>query len=53
MIKDRNRRRSLAAALILFGIIVMLLAPETRAGMLLIAVGVALETAGIVLERRG
>lgn len=48
----RLQRRVLAAVLIVFGAVLMLAAPETLSGALVIALGVAIEIAGIALERR-
>ena len=41
-----------AGVLIAFGAVLMFAAPETRSGVIMIALGVAIEIAGIALERR-
>jgi hypothetical protein len=45
-------RRVVAAVLIAFGAVLMFAAPETRSGLVVILLGVAIELAGIALERR-
>ena len=52
MLRNKGARRLLAAFLIVLGGVLMFLAPEIRAGFLLMAVGVAVEAVGIALERR-
>jgi len=46
------QRRVVAGVLIAFGAVLMFAAPETRSGVIMIALGVAIEIAGIALERR-
>lgn len=45
-------RRVVAGVLIVVGAVLMFAAPETLSGVLVIALGVAIEIAGIALERR-
>jgi hypothetical protein len=45
-------RRTLAAALIVIGALLMLFATETMGGLVLILAGVAVEIIGIALEHR-
>jgi membrane-bound ClpP family serine protease len=45
-------RRALALALVVLGALLMFLAPETSAGAILLALGVAIELAGFVLRHR-
>jgi len=52
MLKQRRPRRVVAALLIGLGGVLMFLAPEMWAGLLVLAAGVALELVGIALERR-
>lgn len=52
MLKSRTPRRLAAAALIALGGVLIFLAPEMWMGVLLLVIGVALELAGIALERR-
>lgn len=54
MLKRTRTRRTLAVALIVAGGALLYLAPEAWAGgAVVLALGVLLELAGIVLERRG
>lgn len=58
MIRNRNLRRGVAVALLIAGGLLMWLAPqtdvrETVAGVVLLALGIALEVMGITLEHRG
>ena len=46
-------RRVVAAGLGAFGVVLMLAAPDTRAGLWLLALAVAIEVVGILLDRRG
>ena len=48
----KGPRRVLAGLLIAAGAVLMVMAPETWGGLLLIVVGVAVEVAGIALEKR-
>lgn len=52
MLHSRRTRRTVAAALIVLGAVLLLLAPEMWLGVLLLGLGAALEVAGIALERR-
>lgn len=52
MIRNLRVRRASAIILIVLGAILMFLAPEVWQGALLLALGVALELAGIALERK-
>ena len=49
----KGTRRIVAGLLIAVGAVLMVMAPETWGGLLLIVVGVAVEVAGIALEKRG
>jgi hypothetical protein len=51
---NMKSRRIIAISLILLGALLMLLTPDqTTGGLLIIAIGVIIEIAGITLERRG
>ncbi len=52
MLKRRRSRRVVAVLLIGLGGVLMFLAPEIWAGLLVLAAGVAVEFVGIALERR-
>jgi hypothetical protein len=52
VLKNKRPRRLLAAFLIVLGGVLIFLAPEIWAGLLVMAVGVAVEAAGIALERQ-
>lgn len=52
MLKNTRSRRALAVALIVLGGVLMYLAPEIWAGVAVLVLGVLLEFAGIMLERR-
>lgn len=52
VLRKKRARRVLAALLIVLGGVLIFLAPEMWAGLLLMAVGVAVEVAGIALERQ-
>ncbi len=52
MIRNRRLRRSLAAALVLVGGVLLLLAPSVHQGLVAFGLGIVLELAGIVIERR-
>ena len=52
MLQKPHLRRPLALLLAMAGALVMFLAPETWAGALLLAIGIAVELAGIALKRR-
>jgi hypothetical protein len=48
----RTMRRIVAGVLFVFGVVLMLAAPDTRAGLVVLVLAVAIEVAGILLERR-
>ena len=52
MIRNRRIRRGLAAALIMVGGVLLLLAPSVHYGLVAFGLGIVLELAGIVVERR-
>lgn len=52
MLRKSHLRRPLVILLAVAGALVMFLAPETWAGALLLALGIAIEVAGIALKRR-
>ncbi|MEW6591903.1 MAG: hypothetical protein AB1418_12825 [Pseudomonadota bacterium] len=52
MLRNRMPRRLAAGALIVLGAVLMFLATEVWIGVLLLLLGLALEVAGIALERR-
>ncbi len=52
MIKNTRKRRAVAVIMVVLGAALMLLAPETWPGALLLFLGVALELAGIALEHK-
>ena len=52
MIRHKRLRRATGTALVIMGAIFIWLAPEVLAGVILIAIGIGLEIAGITLERR-
>jgi hypothetical protein len=52
MLKQPYARRASSVILLVLGAVVMLFAPETWAGALLLILGVAIELIGIALERR-
>lgn len=49
----RRPRKIVAGTLVVLGIVLMVLGPETGGGAVLIALGVIIEVVGIVLEKRG
>lgn len=53
MLRKRRSRRTLAMILVVLGGVLMALAPEIWAGLVVLALGVAIELAGIALERQG
>ena len=53
MIRNRRIRRLAALALIVLGGVLLLLAPSAPYGLIAFGLGVALELAGIAVERRG
>jgi hypothetical protein len=52
MLKKPRARRALALTLIVLGGVLMYLAPEIWAGVAVLVLGVLLELAGVMLERR-
>jgi accessory gene regulator protein AgrB len=52
MLRKRRSRRVLAMFLVVLGGVLMYLAPEMKAGLVLLVLGVAVELAGIALERK-
>ena len=52
MLNKPGLRRPLALLLVVLGAVAMLLAPDTWAGIGLLALGVLLEAVGIALRRR-
>lgn len=52
MIRNRRARRTLAAALAVVGGVLLLLAPSVHYGLVAFGLGIVLELAGIVVERR-
>jgi hypothetical protein len=52
MLKKPRSRRVLAIFLVVLGGVLMILAPEIWAGLVVLALGVVVELAGIALERR-
>lgn len=53
MIRNRKKRRAVAAVLLVLGAVLMWFAPEVWWGLLLFAVGIALELVGITFEHAG
>jgi uncharacterized membrane protein HdeD (DUF308 family) len=51
MIRNRRWRRPVAAALVVLGAVLMLLSPSVNAGLMVFALGVVLELAGLAIER--
>jgi hypothetical protein len=49
---NRVARRVVAGVLVAFGVVLMLAAPGTLSGAVMIGLAVAIEIAGIALERR-
>lgn len=52
MIKNLHPRRASAAIIVALGAILMLIAPEILAGLLLLIFGIVLELAGIALAHK-
>ncbi len=52
MLSKRRSRRVLATFLVVLGGVLMVLAPEVWAGLIVLALGVVIELAGIALERK-
>lgn len=53
MLRKQRSRRVLAMFLVLLGGALMYLAPEMWVGLVMLVLGVAIELAGIALERKG
>lgn len=53
MLRKPRSRRTLAMILVVLGGVLMALAPEIWAGLVVLVLGVAIELAGIALERQG
>lgn len=51
MIRNRRIRRVSTAVMVVFGAILLFIAPEVWQGALLLVLGLILEAAGIALER--
>jgi len=52
MLRKQRTRRGLAIFLVVLGGVLMYLAPEMWAGLVLLVLGVIIELAGIALERK-
>lgn len=52
MLKNRRPRRAVAISLVIAGGLLMALAPEIWEGLIVLALGVGIELAGIALERK-
>lgn len=52
MIKNLRTRRASAAVMVVLGAILMVIAPEIWAGLLLLILGIVLELAGIALAHK-
>jgi uncharacterized membrane protein HdeD (DUF308 family) len=52
MLRNRRLRRLLAGLLLVLGALLMLFSPSVQVGLMAFALGVALELAGLALERR-
>jgi len=52
MLRKRRTRRVLATLLVVLGGVLMFLAPAVWAGLAVLALGVAIELAGIALEHK-
>ena len=52
MALERFHRRVIAGVLGAFGVVLMLVAPDTLAGLALLGLAVAIEVTGILIERR-
>jgi uncharacterized membrane protein HdeD (DUF308 family) len=51
MLRNRRSRRLVAALLLVLGALLMLFSPSVEAGLVAFALGVALELAGLAIER--
>lgn len=45
-------RRLVSGILVVFGLLLMLAAPDTRAGLIVLILAAVIELAGVLLERR-
>ena len=52
MLRKQRSRRIVAGILVVLGGVLMFLAPEMWVGLILLALGVVIELAGIALERQ-
>ena len=52
MLSKRRSRRAVAILLVVLGGVLMALAPEIWAGLVVLALGVVIELAGIALEHK-
>lgn len=52
MLRKQRSRRVLAAILVVLGGVLMFMAPAIWAGLIVLALGVVIELAGIALERQ-
>lgn len=52
MLRKQRSRRVLAAVLVVLGGVLMFMAPAIWAGLIVLALGVVIELAGIALERQ-
>lgn len=52
MLKNPHIRRPVALLLMILGAAIIYLTPETKVGTLLLALGAAVEVAGIALKRK-
>jgi uncharacterized membrane protein HdeD (DUF308 family) len=52
MLRKQRSRRVLAAILVVLGGVLMFLAPEIWVGLIVLALGVVIELAGIALEHQ-
>ena len=52
MLSKTHIRRPFAAMLVILGAVIIFLAPETWAGVLLLILGVLIEVAGIAIKRK-
>lgn len=52
MLRKQRTRRVVATVLVVLGGVLMAMAPEIWAGLLVLALGVVVEVAGIALERK-
>ena len=50
--KGMRPRKVIAGFLIVLGVILMVLAPETLSGLILVVLGICIEVVGIALEKK-